>query len=153
MGRKKNLFARLKKLPEVQRLLAFCNAKKEILLYLFFGVLTFLVSIGTYAFCNLLLGLNELVANVISWLFAVAFAFVTNRRWVFSSDVRSSKAFLQEIIQFFAGRLGTLGVEELILAVFVTWLSWNALGVKIVAQVIVILLNYLISKYIVFHHK
>ena len=52
---------------------------KEILLYLFFGGLAFIVSIVTYAFFNVTCGLNELVANVISWVITVAFAFFTNR--------------------------------------------------------------------------
>lgn len=153
MGRREYLFDRLIRLPGFQRVQTFCAAHKEILLYLLFGGLSFFVSIGTYAFCNLLFGMNEHVSNVISWILAVTFAFFTNRRWVFDSGAKSPKALFLEMLHFFAGRLGTLGVEELILAVFVTWLEWNALGVKIAAQIIVILLNYIISKYFVFRSK
>lgn len=56
----------------------------------------------------------------------------------------------RQMAVFFAGRLATLGVEELLLLVFVTWLACNALVVKVIAQVVVIVLNYVISKYWVF---
>lgn len=56
----------------------------------------------------------------------------------------------RQVAVIFAGRLATLGVEELILLVFVTWLACNALVVKVIAQVVVIVLNYVVSKYWVF---
>lgn len=54
------------------------------------------------------------------------------------------------MFSFFAGRLATLGVEEVILLIFITWLSFNSMAVKVVAQIVVILLNYVISKLFVF---
>ena len=127
-----------------------CKAHKEVLLYLFFGGLTTLISIASFALFYSLLGINELIANVLSWILAVLFAFFTNRIWVFSAPTEGFADFARQMAAFFAGRLATLGVEELILLVFVTWLACNALVVKVIAQMVVIVLNYVISKYWVF---
>ena len=123
---------------------------KEFILYAAFGVGTFVVSVGTYALCERLLGLNELIANAISWIFAVLFAFFTNRKWVFNGDTDASKTLPQQMLSFFGGRFFTLVVEELILLVFVTWLNFDGVVVKVAAQVVVITLNYFISKFWVF---
>lgn len=63
----------------------FYKKHKEVLLYLFFGGLAFVVSIASYGFFNITLGINELIANILSWVLAVAFAFATNRIWVFAA--------------------------------------------------------------------
>ena len=126
---------------------------REQILYLIFGGLTTLVSIGTYALFNEVFGINELISNVFSWILAVLFAYVTNRRLVFSSRVTAKKGVLIEMASFFGGRLATLGVEELILLVFITWLHFNSLAVKIAAQVVVVILNYLVSRLFVFRKK
>ena len=69
---------------------------------------------------------------------------------VFDGQVDSAAGFLKQMASFFGGRLFTLIVEEAILAVFITWLGFNSMAVKLVAQVVVIVLNYVISKLIVF---
>ena len=132
-----------------ETLAALFQKYKEIILYCFFGFCTFLVSMATYALCYRVLGMNVLVANVISWIFAVLFAFFTNRKWVFNGD-SDGGGLLRQMASFFGGRLFTLGVEELILAVFVSWLKFDGVVVKVVAQVVVIVLNYFISKFWVF---
>ena len=98
-------------------------------------------------------GLDALIANVISWIFAVLFAFFTNRRWVFDGKSEDAKGLWAQMVSFFGGRLFTLAVEEAILAVFVTWLGFDGVIVKVVAQVVVIVLNYFISKFWVFKKK
>ena len=117
------------------------------LLYLFFGGLTFVISVITYAFFNVSLGMNELVANIFSWILAVLFAFFTNRIWVFDGKTNGAKEFF---VHFFGGRVATLVVEEVILFVFITKLGFGSMVVKIAAQIIVIVLNYVISKLWVF---
>lgn len=126
---------------------------RELILYCVFGFATFLVSMATYWLCERGLGLNALIANVVSWIFAVLFAFFTNRRWVFDGGSGATKGLWAQMASFFGGRLFTLAVEELILAVFVTWLKLDGLLVKLVAQVVVIVLNYFISKLWVFRKK
>lgn len=126
---------------------------KSVLLYLFFGVLTTFVSIVTFAICTVFMHMNVLTGNVISWICAVSFAYVTNRTWVFDAVEAKKDAIMREIGKFFAGRFGTLVVEEAILLIFVEWLKWPGMGVKIAAQFIVIVLNYVISKLFVFNKK
>lgn len=128
------------------------DKRKELVRYVFFGVCATAVSVGSFALCEGLLGINELVANVISWILAVNFAYLTNRTWVFSSRA-TGKAMLAEWLSFCSGRLVTLGLEELMLLVLVTWLSFPGTPVKLAAQAVVLVGNYLISKLIVFKKK
>ena len=152
MDEKKDIFDRLMGLRPFRPLRPFYVKYKEPLLYLFFGGLTTLISIFVFWLFNSPLGLNELVANLISWLLAVLFAFLTNKTWVFQSGGQE-KGFLSLMLSFYAGRLVTLGVEELLLLVFITWLGFNSMAVKIAAQIVVIVLNYVISKLLVFRDK
>ena len=150
MIEKKDIFDKIMELPILKIFNPFYKKNKEVLLYLFFGGLTFCVSIASYAYFNLVLDFNELVANVFSWILAVLFAYITNKIWVFQAPVSSIRDFLKQIFSFFGGRLATLGVEEVILFVFITCLNWNSMIVKVVAQIVVIFLNYIISKLWVF---
>ena len=152
MDEKKDIFDRLMGLRPFRPLWPFYVKYKEPLLYLFFGGLTTLISIFVFWLFNSPLGLNELVANLISWLLAVLFAFLTNKTWVFQSGGQE-KGFLSLMLSYYAGRLVTLGVEELLLLVFITWLGFNSMAVKIAAQIVVIVLNYVISKLLVFRDK
>ena len=148
--KEKDIFDRIMELPVLRIFNPFYKKNKEILLYLFFGGLTFLVSIISYAFFNIQIGWNALVANIGSWILAVAFAYITNRIWVFDSNAETTADFIKEITSFVGGRVATLVIEELILFIFITNLGMNSMLVKVVAQVIVIVLNYVISKLIVF---
>lgn len=146
MGTEKDIFDKTMELPILRILNSFYKKNKELLLYLFFGGLTFLVSISSYAVFNIRIGWNALTANIASWILAVAFAYVTNRTWVFKSSTDRGSNLIKEIIGFVGGRIATLVFEELILFIFITELEMNSILVKIVAQVIVIALNYMISK-------
>ena len=126
---------------------------REFILYLFFGGLTTLVSIVSYAFCERVLGMDPLVANIISWILAVSFAYVTNRKWVFRSRALGVEAVIKEAAAFYSGRLVTLAMEEAVLAVGIKWLGYDSIAVKIFAQVLVILANYFISKWVVFRER
>jgi len=128
----------------------FYKKHKEILSYLFFGGWTFLVSVLSYALFVTYCHLHELFANVVSWIIAVLFAFLTNRIWVFQASTNGIKEYLKQMVTFFVGRISTLLIEEAILCVFITWLAYPSVAVKIVAQVVVIVLNYVISKLWVF---
>lgn len=123
---------------------------KEVILYLFFGGLTFVVSMATFWVFNIPLKIDALYSNIISWIFAVLFAYITNRIWVFESRANTFSKYIYEIFSFFSGRLLTLGIEELIIFVFVTLLGFNSMLIKTIAQIIVIISNYIISKVFVF---
>ena len=90
------------------------------------------------------------VADVIAWVAAVLFAFVTNRIWVFESKRRGFLPVLFEIAAFAGGRVLTLLLQEAIMAIFCTWLGLNLYLFKVVAAVLVVILNYFISKLLVF---
>lgn len=150
MRERNDIFDKLMSMPVLNIFEPFYKKYKEVLLYLFFGGLAFLVSIGSYGFCNISLGINELIANAISWILAVVFAFATNRIWVFQAPTNTFGDFVKQMAAFFSGRVVTFVIEEIILLIFITWLHLSSMPVKVVAQLVVIILNYIISKWFVF---
>ena len=147
MEEQKDIFDRMMALPLLSKFAPVYERHKSVLLYLLFGGLTTLVSIGTYAL--FLPVVTPLVANIFSWVAAVTFAYVTNRTWVFASREKGTGIFW-EVCTFFGGRVFTLGLEEVVLYVFITLLFLPPLTVKVIAQLIVLVLNYVISKLFVF---
>ena len=139
-------------MPVIGGLLDIYRNHKSVILYIFFGGLTTVVSIGSFVLCDSVLRIHPLLANLISWVCAVSFAYVTNRIWVFESQAKGA-GIIKEIFAFFSGRLLTLGLEEVLLLVFVTWLQFNSTVIKLIAQIVVLVLNYVISKLLVFRKK
>ena len=147
-----DIFDKIMSLPGLRRFYKLYAKHKEILLYILFGGVATVVSIGSFVICETLLGMDALIANVISWVLAVATAYTTNRIWVFRSTAKG-KAFWTEIVAFFSGRVLTLLMEEGILLVFVTWLHFPGVWIKVAAQIAVLVGNYFISKLIIFKKK
>lgn len=148
-----DIFDKIMHLPLLRLLEPFYKKHKEVLLYLFFGVVTTAVSFFVFWLFESPLGLDALLSNLISWVISVAVAYVTNRIWVFASRAEGLGAIGLEILSFYLSRVATFLVEEGILLIFVTWLSLSAMPVKIVASVIVVILNYVFSKLFVFRGK
>ena len=132
---------------------------REVILYLVFGVLTTIVSLGTkYLLLFTIFDASNPVqlqtSVVASWIVACIFAYVTNRIWVFKSKTDS---ILIELAKFFSARIATLGLEMLIMFIFVTALGLNSdLWVvvwTIVSQALVVISNYFLSKIFVFKNK
>lgn len=121
---------------------------REQIMYLIFGGLTFFVNIAVFTIMDYLLLDRTLEANFIAWIAGVLFAFYTNRKWVFT--VNNNRNVLSQFFSFSAGRLFTLVLEEVVLFVGCDILQLWTLGIKLIAQIIVIILNYVISKIIVF---
>ena len=144
MKKDKDIFDRIMEWKILSIFNPFYKKYKEVLLYLFFGGLTTFISIGSYAFFDISMHMDPMIANIFSWILAVLFAYVTNRIWVFDSNAEGMKGIIQEMVSFFGGRVATLLMEELIL------LSMNSIGVKVAAQILVLVGNYLISKLFVF---
>ena len=126
------------------------NKYKEIILYLLFGGLATVVSIGSFYYFANIVNITELIANILSWIITVAFAYVTNKLFVFNSRTHSFKELFREIISFFSARLLTLVLEEIILYVGIEWLQINNMIVKLFAQILVVLGNYVLSKLFIF---
>ena len=125
----------------------------DILAYLFFGVLTTAVNYIVYLPCYNLLHLSATVSNVIAWAAAVAFAYVTNKPFVFHSHDWSAKTVIPELTKFIGTRLGSGGLETLVLLVFVDMLKGNGNVWKLLTSVLVVALNYIGSKLLVFRKK
>jgi len=140
-------------LPLIRIFKPFYCKHKDIVLYLFFGGLTTIVSLVSFAIPIYVFGINEMIANTISWILAVAFAFFTNRIYVFNSPTKKVSHFLFQLFSFYGGRLFSFGVEMLIIYIFITKLSYNDMLIKILASFIVLAMNYIISKWIVFRKK
>lgn len=133
---------------------------KETVTYLIFGALTTAVSFATAGIAKFLLeraactdSVVGTVSTVISWICAVTFAYVTNRLWVFHSHASGFRAIALEAASFYGGRVSTLLAET-----FMMWLGYSVIGVnywitKITANIVVLILNYIISKFIIFRKK
>ena len=122
---------------------------REILLYLVFGVLTTLVD-WVVSFALYRTPMNTHLANVIAWVAAVLFAYVTNRVWVFESKREGTGAVLRELGMFAGGRVATLVMQELVFLALHDMLHISEYIVKAIAAVLVVIGNYAVSKWIVF---
>ena len=124
---------------------------KQIINYLIIGGLTTLVNLLVYYSLTLFVlnpenGLDLQIANVVAWTVAVVFAYFTNRKYVFESKEKT----LKEAIKFFISRLSTLFIDMGLMYLLVTRLHFNDKIIKVIVQIIVIVLNYVFSKFFVF---
>lgn len=145
---------------------------ESVILYVIFGGFTTLVSFGTH-FGSRMIGsdfsyleggfsisaLNDVMASsavsaeaatVISWICAVTFAFFTNKAYVFKSRTHTAGAFIKQFLAFYGARLVSLALEAGIILVFVTLLGCNELFTKLIAQIVILVSNYLFSKLVIF---
>lgn len=125
----------------------------DIVTYLFFGVLTTIVNYIVYLPAYNLLGLSASVSNVLSWTVAVAFAYLTNKPFVFKSHDWSKETVIPELTKFVSCRVASGAMETIILLITVDMLGWNGNIWKLLTQVLVVILNYVFSKLFVFRKK
>lgn len=137
----------------MERLKELLRRHSDILLYLVFGLLTTAVNYMVYLPCYNWLQLSSAVSNVLAWAAAAAFAFVTNKPFVFHSHDWSAKKLIPELTGFIGTRLGSGGLETVILLIFVDMLHMNGNLWKLLTSVIVVVLNYIGSKTLVFRKK
>jgi len=126
------------------------NAKKEITLYVLFGFFTTLVNIISYLILAKIFGINNLLSNIIAWFLSIVFAYITNRIYVFESK---NENVLYEFILFIMGRGFSGIIDSLLFIVFVVWWMLDDVASKIVINIIVIILNYVLSKKIIFKER
>ncbi|MBR6518369.1 MAG: GtrA family protein, partial [Oscillospiraceae bacterium] len=150
MEEKKDVFDRLFSIKPFCIIQPFYRKYKEQLLYLFFGGCTFFIALITFSIGVFSFGLEEITSNNISWIIAVAFAYITNRTWVFTEKSHTFKGIVREIISFAAGRLLTLFMENGIIWLFIDVLGIGVILTKVVGQIVVIVTNYFLSKFIIF---
>ena len=123
---------------------------KEMILYIFFGGCTTLVNMAAYAVCYYTCGWSNVLATVIAWVLGVVFAFVTNKLWVFESKSWARTVLGRELTSFVGCRAATGLLDLLIMYVCVDLLHWHGMLMKALSNVLVIILNYVGSKLLVF---
>lgn len=137
---------------------------KEIILYIFYGGLTTLVNFVAYWLFDLILGKDlYLITNTIAFIVAAIFAYVVNKLFVFEAKSWSLKVVRKELVEFFAARLFSFGVEELGMLMFVDGFKFKNIAfdvfgytvtghfiAKVILAVVVIILNYFFSKFFIF---
>ena len=134
----------------VQKIKNLVQKHRDILSYLFFGGLTTVVNYLVYLPCYNLLYLSAAVSNAIAWAVAVAFAYLTNKPFVFRSHDWSLKTVIPELTKFVTCRIGSGLLETGILFLCVDLLAWNGNVWKLITSVLVVILNYIASKLLVF---
>ncbi len=123
---------------------------REIISYVIFGALTTLVDFVTYIFLTRVFSLNEDLANVFSQVVAIIFAFVVNKLYVFEDKEKKLRAIIFQFLKFSSLRLITLTLNSLIFFVMTEFTTINDIIVKAFVSIIVIILNYIFSKLLVF---
>jgi putative flippase GtrA len=134
----------------VQKIKNLVQKHWDILSYLFFGGLTTVVNYLVYLPCYNLLNLSAAVSNAIAWAVAVAFAYLTNKPFVFRSHDWSLKTVIPELTKFVTCRIGSGLLETGILFLCVDLWAWNGNVWKLITSVLVVILNYIASKLLVF---
>ena len=132
---------------------ALCRQYRDIIAYVFFGGCTTIVNIVVYWLFAHPLGVATVPSTIIAWVASVLFAYVTNRIWVFHSTERSAAGIVREMVEFFGCRLGTGALDWVGMYVFVDVLHINDVLMKIILNVVVIVLNYVASKFVIFKSK
>lgn len=132
----------------------------EIVSYVFFGLLTTVVSMGSFYIFNQLLGTelflkdkNYLAANVLSWIAAVLFAFVTNKIFVFSSRSWKAAVVWKEFAGFVSARLFSLLVDMGLMYLFISIMGMHEMLAKFIVQIVIVIINYVFSKLFIFQKK
>ena len=126
---------------------------KSIISYLFFGICTTIVNVISYQFCYEFLNISNVISTCIAWVLAVVFAYITNKLWVFDSKSFERDILIKEIISFFSCRFLTGILDVVIMYVAVDVFGSKGLIWKIISNILVIILNYIASKLVIFRKK
>lgn len=123
---------------------------KQTILYLIFGVLSTIVNIVTYAVCTRNLNIEFLISNWIAWIVAVLFAYITNKFFVFESKKTNIKFLIKEFSSFVSCRILSGITEMILMYIMISLMSLNDFIVKIITNIVVVILNFIFSKLIIF---
>ena len=134
----------------IEKIRALVEKHWDMVSYLFFGVLTTIVNYLVYLPLYNLLGISAAVSNMIAWAAAVAFAYVTNKPFVFKSHDWSMKTVLPELGKFVGCRAASGGLETALVFLTVDVCGWDGNLWKLIISVVVVILNYVSSKLLVF---
>ena len=126
---------------------------KQVFLYLVFGVLTTAVNVAVYYLCYNIAHIENVVSVIIAWVLSVAFAYITNKLFVFESRSFEKSVFIPEVLSFVSCRTLTGILDVAIMYVAVDALSGNSLVWKVLSNIIVIILNFIASNILIFKKK
>lgn len=126
---------------------------KSFISYAFFGVCTTVVNVVSYYLCFNIAGIWNVVSTVIAWVLAVLFAYITNKIWVFESKSFVRKVLVKEIPAFFGCRLATGVLDVVIMYMAVDVMHSNGTVWKIISNILVIIINYVASKIVIFKKR
>lgn len=129
------------------------KSKKEVVSYLVFGVITTLVNIISYVLLTKVFHIDYKLATTIAWLLSVFFAFITNKLYVFNSKSFHFKTLSKEFLSFIFFRLLSYLVDLAMMIVMVEWLKTDDFFAKVLANVVVVILNFFASKFFIFKRK
>lgn len=163
-GRQPDIWDKLMHLPVLRLLNPFFQKHRKVLMYLFFGAVTTVISLGLQftlipwfeSFAED--GSEEQkwlaqIAKLLAWIITVLAAFLTNRVWVFDAKTTGAAAYIRQLLSFYGSRVATYGVEALAMFVFYQTLQYNFYVVTVVTSIVVVILNYIFSKLFVFAKK
>ena len=134
-------------------ILGLMKKHKSFIAYGAFGVLTTIVNIVTYNICYNNLGISNTFSNIAAWILAVTFAYLTNKVWVFDSKSWKWEVLRREVPAFISCRLATGILDIVIMFICVDIMGLHALLMKVISNVLVIILNYVFSKLVIFKKK
>lgn len=126
---------------------------KESIMYLVFGVLTVIINISSYVFMTRVLQIEFLISNALSWVVAVIFAYITNKLYVFESKTNTKQELIKEFSSFVSCRVLSGLMEMVLMYIMIDMMFINDFIVKIFTNVLVIVLNYILSKIVIFKVK
>ena len=127
-------------------------ANREALLYGVAGILTTLIGFAVY-WGALQLGFGVVLSNSMSHIAAIVFAFFSNKVWVFKSQSFTGSVILKESLKFIFSRLIAYAIDTLLLVLLVYALRQNPLASRLATIILVVVFNFVVSKYVVFSKK
>lgn len=137
----------------MKRMIELLKKYKSFVAYAVFGVFTTIVNIVTYNVCYYNFEISNTLSNIVAWVLAVTFAYLTNKVWVFDSKSWNWQILRKEVPAFISCRLATGVMDLIIMFVCVDILGWHAMLMKLLSNVLVIILNYVFSKLVIFKKR
>jgi len=125
----------------------------EIFKYLFFGVCTTIINLTIFYIFTNVFHIHYMISNIFAWLFGVLFAYITNKLCVFKSLTCEKKVLVKETFSFFLSRIFTLGIDQILIFLLIGILSVNSIISKIISSIVVVIANYIFSKFFIFKNN
>lgn len=147
-----DFFIKILKIIGLKKFVSWYLKHQEVMRYLIFGGISTVINILVFMILKNL-GISTFISNSLAWVISIVFAYFTNKLCVFYSETNKKNDLMKEIISFLGYRIFTLIIDEIFVIVTIDILNLNSLLMKIISNIIVIILNYVFSKFIIFSKK